>query len=89
MNKEVTITTTVTNCSRCPNSMAEADPDPHDWFCSDDVRIRCTIANQDNPRTLENGALCVGEPYITVACRPHHIEEECEIPDWCPLLNLT
>lgn len=24
---------------------------------------------------------------ITVGCRPHNKRKECNIPDWCPLLN--
>ena len=56
------------NCIDCSHHHIQDDPDPHDWFCDDDVKVFCTKAKRN----------------ITVACRPHHIRKECEVPDWCP-----
>lgn len=57
------------NCTKCPSHEISRDPDPHDWFCDDDVKVQCKITRK----------------YITVACRPHHIVKECVKPEWCPL----
>lgn len=60
-----------TNCTHCPCHKVMSDPDPDDWFCDDDVKVRCTKAHLD----------------ITVACRPYNIRKECTVPSWCPLLK--
>ena len=67
-----TITEIITNCMDCKFHIVLPDPDPNDWFCDDDVKVYCGKAERN----------------ITVACRPHHKREECEIPNWCPLLDL-
>lgn len=76
-------TITITNCTQCPNSRVERDPDPHDWFCDDDVKVRCLASkatyNARSPRCRN--------PFITVGCRPYNTEKECGIPNWCPLLK--
>lgn len=59
----------LTNCTRCPNHRVLPDPDPNDWFCDDDVKVVCTVADRN----------------ITSACRPYRIEHESTVPDWCPL----
>ena len=56
------------NCMDCVSHVVMPDPDPNDWFCDDDMKVKCA----------ENGKM------VTVACRPHHLRKECETPDWCP-----
>lgn len=56
------------NCTKCKEHKVLMDPDPNDWFCDDDVKVVCSILNEN----------------ITVACRPYNIKKECEVPDWCP-----
>lgn len=29
------------NCLECPAHEVQSDPDPHDWFCDDDVKLFC------------------------------------------------
>ena len=69
----------VKNCTNCTFHQVEKDPDDHDWFCHDDVKVRCTLS-----RTFGDGGFSDREPYITVACRPYNVEKECSVPDWCP-----
>jgi hypothetical protein len=57
----------------CPFSNVEWDPDPYDDFCDDDQKVSCIQANGR---------------YITRACRPYMKREECETPDWCPLVEI-
>jgi hypothetical protein len=59
----------VKNCMDCPFHEVQRDPDPDDWFCDDDEKVLCTKINK----------------YITVACRPYHKRQECNIPIWCPI----
>lgn len=59
----------LTNCMDCPHHRVEADPDPDDWFCDDDIKVVCTKADRN----------------ITVACRPYNTRKESDIPEWCPL----
>ena len=59
------------NCIDCPFHKVLADPDPHDWFCDDDVKVVCT-------KTRNNKT-------ITSACRPYNTRKESETPYWCPL----
>lgn len=61
----------INNCIECHNHEVLPDPDPDDWFCSDDVKVFCKRASK----------------YITVACRPYATETECSIPNWCPILD--
>jgi hypothetical protein len=56
------------NCADCGSHKIYPDPDPSDWFCDDDVKVRCEA----------NGQM------ITVGCRPHRVRQECETPEWCP-----
>lgn len=60
----------INNCIDCKLHQILSDPDPDDWFCDDDVKVVCTFNHR----------------LITQACRPHHIREECKIPEWCPKL---
>ncbi len=64
-------TTELANCLDCPFHQVLPDPDLHDWFCDDDVRVFCTKAEKN----------------ITVACRPHHVWKESYTPAWCPLIE--
>ena len=61
----------LTNCIDCPHHRVEADPDPNDWFCSDDIKVVCSLSNKN----------------ITVACRPYQKRRVSDIPDWCPLIK--
>jgi len=67
--KNVCANLTIKNCIKCPFHEVLPDPDPHDWFCDDDVKVVCR-------KTGKN---------ITVACRPYAIRREADIPSWCPL----
>jgi hypothetical protein len=74
------------NCTECEHHKVEADPDPYDWFCDDDVYVVCALVINENRdeksiyhyRRDRNGS-------ITCACRPYNISKECDTPDWCPL----
>lgn len=67
----VTLKKKIENCIDCPFHEEQPDPDPHDWFNRDDVKIVCTKTNKN----------------VTVACRPHQTRRESSIPNWCPLLK--
>ena len=73
-----------TSCLKCAFCKVEPDPDPFDSFCDDDVRIRCTKTSNQTGTMTEYGYK-VGVPFVTVGCRPYHIERESTIPEWCPL----
>lgn len=60
----------ITHCVDCPFHEVKSDPDPHDWFNDDDVKVVCTKVNKN----------------ITVACRPYNTRKETPVPNWCPLL---
>lgn len=60
----------IKNCIDCPFHEVFNDPDPDDWFCDDDMGVKCKKAQRN----------------VTTACRPHHLREESKTPDWCPLL---
>ena len=68
----MTVYLKIQNCMDCPHHEVQADPDPHDWFCDDDVKVVCKKTTRKNNE-------------ITVACRPYMTRKECEVPDWCPL----
>lgn len=70
----------IQNCVACKNHIVEPDPDPTDWFNDDDVKVRCKLSS-----ISPMGINTLQEPYITMACRPYHIEAECSTPSWCPL----
>lgn len=73
----------ITSCVDCPNCLVENDPDPYDSFYSDDLKARCRLST--NAPILTEYGIGVGNPYITVACRPDMLRKETEIPDWCPI----
>lgn len=58
----------IKNCTNCEDHIVLPDPDPHDWFCDDDVKVLCKITKKN----------------ITAACRPYNIKKECNTPKWCP-----
>lgn len=66
-------------CIDCPYHQVLPDPDPHDWFCDDDIKVKCTLS------AARGSGYHAKEPFITVACRPYRIYKECPVPDWCPL----
>lgn len=41
----------IERCTECPHHRVDPDPDPHDWFCSDDVKLVCSRA----ARTITRG----------------------------------
>ena len=69
----------ITNCVKCEFHLPEKDPNRGDWFCRDDIKVRCTLST-----AFGDGGCSDTEPYITVACRPYNMEKECSVPDWCP-----
>ena len=71
MDKKYTIKIKINNCIDCLHHDIQPDPDPDDWFNNDDIKVYCEKAKK----------------YITRMCRPHHTRDECNIPDWCPLLE--
>jgi len=77
----------IDNCTKCEHHEIIPDPDPNDWFCDDDVAVICKKA-PGNPR-FDSKSKYYSERQdfkcITVACRPYHIEKECQTPGWCPL----
>lgn len=72
----------IKNCIVCEHHIVEPDPDPTDWFDDDDVKVRCKLSKK--PQRVRPNTT---EPYITVACRPYNTVKECNIPDWCPLIQ--
>lgn len=74
------VTLPTTNCMDCPHHEVLSDPDPHDWFCDDDVKVKCLRST-----TLDHGGFYQRDPYVTVACRPYNMRKECDVPSWCPL----
>lgn len=73
----------IDNCISCPHHKVESDPDPHDSFNNDDVKVRCTLS-----KATYRGNRGV-EPYVTVACRPYRTRQESDVPRWCPLEEVT
>ena len=69
----------ITNCTQCPHHEVERDPDPHDSFCYDDVKVRCKLSTASYRGNRGQ------EPYVTVACRPYNVAKESTVPHWCPL----
>lgn len=64
----------LTTCVDCSHHQIQADPDPHDWFCRDDVKVYCTL----------------GKFNCAVACRPYHTQAETSPPPQrCPLREVS
>ena len=59
------------NCVDCPEHETRITPDPHDWFCDDDITVLCKAAN----RAIAKGI------------RPQFEREYCMVPKWCPKRN--
>jgi hypothetical protein len=77
-------------CIDCEFHETINDPDPHDWFCDDDVAVVCTLVENDK-RNLESEYMSDGHKnkLVTRSCRPYRIRKETIIPSWCPKgLNL-
>lgn len=45
MKKEVTLK--LDNCMDCPHHQVYPDPDPDDWFCDDDEKVVCNMADRN------------------------------------------
>ena len=74
------------NCIDCQFHYIIKDPDPDDWFCSDDVAVICTLT--PNPeRDLESKYTSDHSEFraITRSCRPFYVKKESTTPMWCPL----
>jgi hypothetical protein len=87
MKTKTETTTTLKTCVNinCPNCLIIPDPDPHDWFCDDDVAAVCKLAKQKvKPNSIYKVDTQPFKP-ITCACRPYMIKKETTIPKWCPL----
>ena len=78
------MSTGITRCTECIHHKIVADPDPYDWFNDDDCAVRC-MKSSKSPTLSEQGAYKIGDPMVTVACRPYMVDKESDIPDWCPL----
>jgi hypothetical protein len=75
-------------CIECKYHKIINDRDPDDWFCDDDVAVICLLTKNDKRKTNSKYISDNSEHRcITVACRPHHVSKETNIPDWCPLDN--
>jgi len=85
MPKEVTLSLKIKNCTECPHHEVVPDPDPHDWFCSDDMAVLCKLKKAGVKDTGSHA----GQPWkfkaVSVSCRPYNIEKESAVPKWCPL----
>ena len=58
------------SCMDCGFKDVQRDPDPHDSFCSDDLKVMCGSVKKA----------------ATWACRPYNIRKETTPPpEWCPL----
>lgn len=58
------------SCVDCKHAEILPDPDPLDWFCSDDVKVYCSEAGK----------------LVTVGCQPYRVRKESTPPPaWCPL----
>ena len=74
------------SCLSCNHHKIINDPDPHDWFCDDDMAVVCTLTTNPNQDLKSKyaadrqGFRCVG-----VSIRPYKLKAESEIPSWCPL----
>lgn len=83
-----TVTVQLTNCKDCKHHAVIPDPDPHDWFCDDDVAVICTLVKNPNP---DRSSLYHSDSQeyscVTTSCRPYNTRKECNIPNWCPLLG--
>ena len=74
------------NCIDCKNHEIIKDPDPHDWFCDDDVAVVCRLIPNDKDAE-DSPYLADHSPFklITSSCRPYNIRKESGTPKWCPL----
>jgi hypothetical protein len=72
------------NCLDCPHHEIIPDPDPHDWFCDDDIAIICKL-KASRPKESIYAADRASFKRITCACRPYMARKEANTPDWCPL----
>ena len=76
----------MSNCMDCPKHKVIPDPDPSDWFCTDDVAVVC-LATKNQKQDAQSKFVADHSGYrsITVACRPYRTRKESDTPDWCPI----
>jgi len=72
-------------CLECSEHEIISDPDPHDWFCDDDVAVICKLTMNPN-RDIKSIYISDQNEFrgVAISCRPHHLNLECIIPNWCP-----
>jgi hypothetical protein len=60
----------ITTCGDCPYHEVLCDPDPHDWFNSDDVKVRCKATG----KIVDSGIrpYQVGKVVIPASCPLEH-----------------
>lgn len=74
------------SCLDCSHHQVIRDPDPDDWFCSDDLAIVCRLTlNPDKDPNSKWVSSRNDFRAITVSCRPHYLKKESDTPPWCPL----
>lgn len=84
------MTDKIENCMDCKHHKVINDPDPYDWFCSDDVAIVCTItSNPMRDLTAKYRSDSHENRAVTSSCRPYRMRTESDVPEWCPLLKDT
>lgn len=76
------------NCLKCEYHQVISDPDPHDWYCQDDVAVIC-IKNLNSKSDKNSIYASDRTPFKVISCalRPYEVKEGSIIktPDWCPL----
>lgn len=80
------VTIEITSCIDCPDHEVISDPDPHDWFCDDDMAVVCKKTPNPNGTKPDSKYCSDYSPYryITRSCRPYNLRKETNVPDWCP-----
>jgi hypothetical protein len=79
---------TISNCMDCPYCEEISDPDPYDFFCSNDVAFICKKspmrAKPKSPHLADH------KPFrkIVSGCRPYGLRKQTLVPKWCPLIKV-
>ena len=72
-------------CMDCSDHEVICDPDPHDWFCDDDMAVICKLAKNPDIKP-DSKYMSDRQEFRTSACscRPYRLDKEATIPTWCP-----
>lgn len=74
------------NCLDCEYHQVIRDPDPDDWFCSDDLAVVCSLTPNPERDVISRWTSDHSRfKAITKSCRPHYLKKESTTPSWCPL----